>query len=176
MEHPPDGDGPRHRPPGWVAQDPGGIPAYALARAGAAVSDLFARQLARVGLRTHTFFVLVHLSRDRVLTSAELARRLELTPQSMSALLRTLADEGWIERQEEVRRGQRIDVRLTEAGHAALAAAGPLLAELNRPEALGLSATEAATLHGLLERVLAHVSPGHDVGPSAAAGDDGPPA
>ncbi|MGY1748896.1 MarR family winged helix-turn-helix transcriptional regulator [Modestobacter sp. SYSU DS0511] len=175
MEHPSDGGGPPPRVPGWVAQDPGGIPAYALARAGAAVSGLFAAQLARVGLRTHTFFVLVHLARDRVLTSAELARRLQLTPQSMSALLRSLADAGWIERQEEVRRGQRIDVRLTDAGHAALAAAGPLLAELGRPEALGLTEAEAATLHGLLQRVLDHVAQGPGVGPAAPQPDTADP-
>ncbi|MGY1839060.1 MULTISPECIES: MarR family winged helix-turn-helix transcriptional regulator [unclassified Modestobacter] len=176
MEHPPEGDGPLPRVPGWVDRDPAGIPAYALARAGAVVSGLFARQLARVGLRTHTFFVLVHLARDRVLTSAELARRLQLTPQSMSALLRSLADAGWIERQEEVRRGQRIDVRLTDAGHAALAAAGPVLGELGRPDALGLTEAEAATLHGLLQRVLDHLGrePGAD--PSPPPRDDGHPA
>ncbi|MGY1855437.1 MarR family winged helix-turn-helix transcriptional regulator [Modestobacter sp. SYSU DS0290] len=159
-----------------MTQDPAGIPAYALARAGTAVSGLFAAQLARVGLRMHTFFVLVHLSRDEVLTSAELARRLRLTPQSMSALLRNLADAGWIERQEEVRRGQRIDVRLTAAGHAALAAAGPLLAELGRPEALGLTTAEAATLHGLLLRVLDHVAAGPGVGPAGRPHDDAGPA
>jgi DNA-binding MarR family transcriptional regulator len=144
--------------PTWVARDPVGLPAYALARAGAAVDALFARHLARVGLRPHTFLVLVHLARDPVLTSAELARRLELTPQSMTALLRTLADAGWVDRRQDVRRGQRIDVRLTDAGRWALIAAGPVLVEFGRPAALGLDDTEAATLHALLERVLATVA------------------
>jgi DNA-binding MarR family transcriptional regulator len=143
--------------PGWVAAGPEGIPAYALARAGTAMNAVFARRLAAVGLRPHTFFVLVHLAREPALTSAELARRLEMTPQSMSALLAGLADAGWVERPSGARRGQRVDVRLTEAGRQALVDAGPVLAELGRPEAMGLTAEEAGTLHALLERVLATV-------------------
>lgn len=140
--------------PPWVHRDPGALPAYALARAGQAMDLLFARQLASVGLKPHGFFVLVHLARDPVLTSAELARRLEVTPQSMSALLHGLAAAGWVDRSGGARRGQRIDVRLTAAGRAALLRAGPVLAELGRPESLGLTAQEATTLHTLLDRVL----------------------
>lgn len=161
---PADGDSPGAGLPAWLAEDPAGIPAYALARAGAAVNALFARQLATVGLRPHTFVVLVHLARARTLTSAELARRLQLTPQSMSALLHGLVDAGWVERPGPVRRGQRAEVHLTEAGHQALLAAGPVLADLGRPAVLGLTEAEAATLHGLLGRVLAAVQapPGTD--------------
>ncbi len=143
--------------PGWLAAGPEGIPAYTLARAGAAVNATFTRLLGTVGLRPHTFFVLVHLAREPALTSAELARRLAMTPQSMSALLHGLVDAGWVERPPGARRGQRIDVRLTAAGRQALAAAGPVLAELGRPESMGLTAEEAGTLHTLLERVLAAV-------------------
>ena len=158
---------PAPEPPVEVPRGPDHLPAYALARAGAAVNDLFARHLSAVGLRPHTFVVLVHLVRagDAPLTSAELARRLEMTPQSMSTLLHGLADAGWVERGGEVRRGQRVDVRVTAAGRAALDAAGPAVAHLSRPETLGLSAEEAGTLHGLLQRVLTAVAA--DPGPGA---------
>ena len=144
--------------PAWVRDDPGGLPAYALARAGAAMSALFARQLATVGLRPHTFFVLTHLARDPVLTSAELARRLEMTPQSMGELLRGMTEAGWVERSGGARRGQRIDLRLTRDGRAALLRAGPVLEALGDPAVLGLTPAEAATLHGLLTRVLRAVT------------------
>ncbi|GAB3349701.1 MarR family winged helix-turn-helix transcriptional regulator [Modestobacter lapidis] len=144
--------------PAWVRNDPAGLPGYAVARAGAAMTALFARQLATVGLRPHTFFVLTHLARDPVLTSAELARRLQLTPQSMSELLRGMTDAGWVERSGGARRGQRIDLRLTDEGRAALLRAGPVLGALADPAVLGLTAAEAATLHGLLTRVLAAVT------------------
>jgi len=144
--------------PAWVRHDPAGLPAYALARAGAAMTALFARQLATVGLRPHTFFVLTHLARDPVLTSAELARRLEMTPQSMGELLRGMTAAGWVERSGGARRGQRIDLRLTGAGREALLRAGPVLDALGDPGVLGLTAAEAATLHGLLGRVLRAVS------------------
>jgi DNA-binding MarR family transcriptional regulator len=151
--------------PAWVRADPAGIPAYALARAGAAMTALFARQLATVGLRPHTFFVLTHLARDPVLTSAELSRRLEMTPQSMSELLRGMTEAGWVERSGGARRGQRIDLRLTQEGRAALLRAGPALGALGDPAVLGLTASEAATLHGLLTRVLQAVSgPDHPPG------------
>ncbi|MGY5885269.1 MarR family winged helix-turn-helix transcriptional regulator [Modestobacter lacusdianchii] len=154
MEHPSDGGGQEPPLPAWLATGPTGITAYALARAGAEMNAAFARRLATVGLRPHTFFVLVHLAREPALTSAELARRLSMTPQSMSALLHGLADAGWVDRPGGARRGQRIDVRLTAAGRQALEAAGPVLAELGRPEAIGLTAEEGATLHALLDRVL----------------------
>jgi DNA-binding MarR family transcriptional regulator len=154
------------RPPGWVTADPAGIPAHVLARAGAAMNAVFARELATVGLRPHTFLVLAHLARDSMLTSAELARRLAVTPQSMSTLLHGLLDAGWVDRTPDARRGQRVDVRITDRGRAALEAAGPVLAELGRPEALGLTAAEAATLHALLTRVLATLT---DPGPAGAA-------
>jgi DNA-binding MarR family transcriptional regulator len=154
---------------GWVLADPAGLPAYALARAGAAVDAAFSRQLGTVGLRPHTFFVLVHLAREPALTSAELARRLELTPQSMSALLQGLADAGWVERPAGARRGQRIDIRLTDAGRRALLAAGPVLAELGRPETIGLTSAEAGTLHALLQRVLSTL--GRAARPGPAPGD-----
>ena len=137
-----------------VLADPAELPAYALARAGAAVDAAVSRQLGAVGLRPHTFFVLVHLAREPALTSAELARRLEMTPQSMSTLLQGLAGAGWVERPAGARRGQRIDVRLTAAGRRALLAAGPVLGELGRPAAIGLTPAEAGTLHALLQRVL----------------------
>jgi DNA-binding MarR family transcriptional regulator len=149
----------------WVHRDPAALPAYALARAGRAMDVLFTRQLASVGLKPHGFFVLVHLAREPALTSAELARRLEMTPQSMSALLHGLAAAGWVERSGGAVRGQRIDVRLTPAGREALLRAGPVLAELGRPASLGLTAQEAATLHTLLDRVLRTI-----------AGDPPPPA
>jgi DNA-binding MarR family transcriptional regulator len=153
--------------PVQVPRGPDHLPAYALARAGAAVDDLFARHLAAVGLRPHTFVVLVHLDRagDSPLTSAELARRLEMTPQSMSALLHGLIDAGWVERGGDARRGQRVDVRVTAAGREALAAAGPAVAHLSRPDTLGLSAEEAGTLHALLARVLSAIAA--DPGPGA---------
>ena len=142
MDQRPDAGGPGPSLPGWLTAGPEGIPAYALARAGNAVNGLFAARLAAVGLRPHTFSVLVHLSREPALTSAELARRLDLTPQSMSALLHGLADAGLVERPTGARRGQRIDVRVTDAGRAALQAAGPVLAELGQPETMGLTVAE----------------------------------
>jgi hypothetical protein len=57
-------------------------------------------------------------------------------------------------------------VRLTDGGRRALLAAGPVLAELGRPAALGLSDAEAATLHGLLQRVLDTVAARSDDGPA----------
>lgn len=146
-----------------LRRDPTSVPAFMVGRAGRAMTALFAERLAGVGLKPHSFVILLHLSRDPVLTSAELARRAEMTPQSMSTLLRTLQEHGWVDRAGGVRRGQRIDVRITTAGQAALERARPVLGDLSDPATMGLSHAEAQTLHALLQRVVTAL--GADVQP-----------
>jgi DNA-binding MarR family transcriptional regulator len=135
--------------------------------------ERFADRLGEVGLKPHTFVTLLHLSRGQALTSAELSRRLEMTPQSMSTLLRGMAEHGLVTRPGGMRRGQRIEVRLTDLGWAALERARPALHRMADPAEMGLTAGEAATLRGLLERVIAALT-GESLtaGPGRGPSDD----
>jgi hypothetical protein len=73
-------------------------------------------------------------------------------PQSMGELLTTIQARGLITRTPG-QVGRPASVTLTDAGRSALHRAVPRGEAINRPEALGLTATENATLNTLLHRV-----------------------
>ncbi|MDG4826634.1 MarR family winged helix-turn-helix transcriptional regulator [Asanoa sp. WMMD1127] len=127
---------------------------WTVVRASHALSRMFTAELAKVGLKPHLFGILATLSRNPGMSSAELARQVRVTPQSMGSLLRGLVAEGLVTHPAP-RRGQPLSVSLTAAGHELLGRAWPIIARMNRPAALGLSAAEAAQLNSLLHRVLA---------------------
>ncbi|GIF67651.1 putative HTH-type transcriptional regulator [Asanoa ishikariensis] len=127
---------------------------WTVVRASHALSRVFTAQLAEVGLKPHLFGILATLSRNPGMSSAELARQVRVTPQSMGSLLRGLVADGLVEHPEP-RRGQPLSVSLTPDGHELLGRAWPVIARMNRPAALGLTAAEATQLNTLLHRVLA---------------------
>jgi DNA-binding MarR family transcriptional regulator len=127
---------------------------WTVVRASHALSRVFTAELAKVGLKPHLFGILATLSRNPGMSSAELARQVRVTPQSMGSLLRGLVADGLVDHPEP-RRGQPLAVSLTPAGHELLGRAWPVIARMNRPAALGLTAAEAAQLNALLHRVLA---------------------
>ena len=144
----------------WVRDDPADVVPWTLVRAGNVLGRIFWQRLGEVGLRPHLFGILVHLQRDPGISSAELARRVLVTPQSMSELLRGLIDDGLVQRGGGDRRGQAHALQLTDAGRAALRRAAPVIADLNRPETLGLTARELAELNRVLGRVLGALGAG----------------
>ncbi|MEV0720862.1 MarR family winged helix-turn-helix transcriptional regulator [Asanoa sp. NPDC050611] len=127
---------------------------WTVVRASHALSRVFTAELAKVGLKPHLFGILATLSRNPGMSSAELARQVRVTPQSMGSLLRGLVADGLVTHPEP-RRGQPLSVRLTQAGEDLLGRAWPIIARMNRPAALGLTAAEASQLNALLHRVLA---------------------
>lgn len=127
---------------------------WTVVRASHALSRVFTAELAAVGLKPHLFGILATLHRNPGMSSADLARQVRVTPQSMGSLLRGLSADGLVEHPEP-RRGQPLSLRLTAAGEELLGRAWPVIARMNQPEALGLTATEARQLNSLLHRVLA---------------------
>lgn len=134
--------------------EPDDVVPWTLVRAGHALSRVFTQELDRLGLKPHIFGILVHLQREPGLSSAELARRILVTPQSMGKLLRGLADEGLIEHPPP-RRGQRMRVHLSPRGAELLGRAWPVVGRMNEPASLGLTPSETRQLNALLHRVLA---------------------
>lgn len=60
--------------------------------------------------------VLARLDRDGPTTSAELARREQISPQSMGATIATLCERGLLAREPDPTDGRRITLRPTPAG------------------------------------------------------------
>lgn len=138
---------------GWSGGDPDEVTGWTLVRAHHAVARRFTETLASVGLTPAQFGVLVQLVSRPGVSQAELARRVLVTPQSLGELLVSLERLGHVERRPG-RRGTATAVTLTGSGRAALGRATPLVAALNAPERLGLTAQEASTLNALLHKVL----------------------
>ena len=76
-----------------------------------------------------------------------------VTPQSIGELVGSLEERGLVERPPRPGRGRRRTVELTAAGRAALERATPVVLAINAPEALELTAAEAAELNRLLHIV-----------------------
>jgi DNA-binding MarR family transcriptional regulator len=137
----------------WPFPDPDDVVGWTLVRAGHALSRAFTRELAGVGLKPHIFGILAQVRRDPGLSSAELARHVLVTPQSMGELLRRMAAEGLVE-YTPPRRGQRMRVHLTDAGSDLLDRAFQVVGTMNAPAYLGLSPEESRHLNTLLHKVL----------------------
>ncbi|GAB0103958.1 MarR family transcriptional regulator [Nocardia sp. JMUB6875] len=103
------------------------------------------------GLTHPQFTALRVLSVDPGLTAAEIARRCEVTPQTMAALLPRMEAAGLAERHRNPRTGA-VEVVPTADGRAKYAEALAQLDLVEASVAAALSAAEADQLCDLLER------------------------
>jgi DNA-binding MarR family transcriptional regulator len=145
----------------WPGRDPEDITAWTLVQAGHVAGRRFTAALAEVGLTPTQFGALLVLDLEPGLSGGEVARRIAVTPQSVSELIATLAELGLIVRDPSPGRGHRIAASLTPAGQAALRAANTAVEEV---DSLGLTEPEAALLNELLHKVLRAASGGRPAG------------
>lgn len=125
---------------------------YLLARAADAVSRSWHQALRDSGINPRQFSVLALVADDETLSQGELARRVLITPQSMSELLRSLESAGLIER-GDAGRGRPSNLVVTSAGHELLRQAYPVVRNVDREAFAALTDAERATLDGLLRKL-----------------------
>lgn len=89
---------------------------YRIARLDRAFVSNLDRGLARFGLTSQRFGVLLFLRDEPGLTSAELARRAIVTPQTMIRIVAGLEAAGLVERRQGARDGRSLPVRVTPLG------------------------------------------------------------
>lgn len=135
----------------WPGPDPADITAWTLVQAGHVAGRRFTAALAEVGLTPTQFGALLVLDLEPGLSGGEIARRIAVTPQSVSELIATLAELGLITRDPSPGRGHPITTQLTPAGQATLRAASTAVDTVN---ALGLTEDESSHLNQLLRKVL----------------------
>lgn len=140
----------------WPGRNPEDITAWTLVQAGHVAGRRFTATLAEVGLTPTQFGALLMLDLQPGLSGGELARRIAVTPQSVSELVAALTDMNLITRDPSPGRGHRITARLTPAGQSTLRAAGTAVEAAN---ALGLTETESQQLNKLLHKVLTAPAP-----------------
>ena len=87
------------------------------------------------------------------ITSAELARQCQVTPQTMNSTVGRMASRGLVQRTPHPMHGTLIEIRLTPQGRDLFDRADARVAELDTDLAADLSPAELGTLKALLTRV-----------------------
>jgi DNA-binding MarR family transcriptional regulator len=100
------------------------------------------------------FSVLSLLEDDPGLSSAQLARLMLVTPQSMSESLALLLDAGLVERRAEPSPGRSVALDLTAAGRGLLKRAYPLVFAADAESFRALTENEKVQLGRLLRKLL----------------------
>jgi DNA-binding MarR family transcriptional regulator len=93
---------------------------YLLYRVGAVLRPEVSAVLGPLGLTLPEFVCLRILSMHPGMSSAELSRHTNVTPQAMNAVLRRLEDVGAVERPESVSSGRALPATLSGRGRALL--------------------------------------------------------
>ncbi len=146
-------------PPGWSGGDPDAFTSLTLVRASLAMRRVFVDTLAPFGLPPHHFSVLLHLVERPGLSQADLARTVLATPQSVGELVRTMEDQGLVERTPPAGRGLPSAVYASEAGRALLDQVTPHVLAAFSPAALGLEEASYERLNADLHAVIAALGP-----------------
>jgi DNA-binding MarR family transcriptional regulator len=131
---------------------------WALRRAEWAVQGLKEQRLRPLGMAAAHYALLISVHTDPGLTSAELARRLNVTPQAVASLVARLEDRGQLERRPHPRHRHVQELHLTHAGLDALRLSDAVVAEIEEQIAEKLGLKDAARLTALLGQVTDAVS------------------
>lgn len=137
----------------FEALDPDRQLGYLLALAAGQAERQWASALRAHGINPKQFAMLALLARDAEVSQGELARRVMITPQSVSESLGTLVNQGLISRAAG-ELGLPSQLQVTNAGRALLRRAYPLVEDSQREIFSALSAREQVVLGELLRKML----------------------
>ncbi|MCF7548560.1 MarR family winged helix-turn-helix transcriptional regulator [Pseudonocardia sp. WMMC193] len=140
-------------PDSFVPLDPDGQLGYLMVRAADHVARPWQAALREHGINPRQFSTLALLAREPDMSQGELARRVLVTPQSMSESLRGLVASGLISR-DDGGPGKAAVLRLTDKGRGLLSRAYPVVTAAGDVPFEHLTAAERATLAALLKKVL----------------------
>ena len=141
-----------------MSRDPATFPGYAVVRLAHLLEARMDKALrSEASLSVRQFSILAQLAHRPSIGSAELARAVLVTPQSMGSLIDTLEQRGLVVRRRQGGRGTRLALSLTESGEAALSAGYRVADRLREAERATLGAKEAQLID-LLDRLHATLS------------------
>jgi DNA-binding MarR family transcriptional regulator len=107
-----------------------------------------------VGLTLPQYVALVELAERPAITGAELARACLVSPQAMMVVLKTMEEQGLIERSPHPRHQTVLEIHLTNVGREALGTAHKRAEPIERRIAAAFSSAEMAKLRALLRRCI----------------------
>ena len=108
--------------------------------------------LRELGITTPQYAVLTFLEETPGLSSAELARRAFVTPQTMNRIVANLEAAGLIERDPHPQLGRVLQATLSRRGHRLLGESRRRIADVEARMVRDLSPAERRELGNLLER------------------------
>lgn len=133
--------------------DPDAQLGYLLVRAAREVSRSWLAAVHRHGINPRQFSTLAIVAREPTLSQGELARRVMVTPQSMSESIAGLITAGLLAR-ETPEPGRAARLALTAAGKALLRKAYPIVKAADEACFTSLSSSERERLGDLLGKLL----------------------
>lgn len=133
--------------------DPDAQLGYLLVRAAREVSRSWLTAVQRHGINPRQFSTLAIVAREPTLSQGELARRVMVTPQSMSESIAGLITAGFLAR-ETPEPGRAARLALTAAGRALLRKAYPIVKAADEACFTSLSSSERERLGDLLGKLL----------------------
>ena len=129
---------------------------WALRRAELAVQTLKEQRLrSSLGMAVSHYTMLISIHAEPGLAGAELARRLNVTPQAVASLADRLEGRGHLERKPHPRHRHVQELHLTDAGRDLLRQADALVEEVEQKITKQLGRADATRLKALLEKVAA---------------------
>ncbi|MFD4603058.1 MarR family winged helix-turn-helix transcriptional regulator [Streptomyces sp. NPDC058464] len=142
-----------HGGDGTIAVDALHRVTWALRRAEWAVQARKDQSLRPQGIAAAQYSLLICVHTDPGLTGAELARRLNVTPQAVASQVARLEERGQLERRPHPRHRHVQELHLTDAGRDALRQADAVIDEIEQRIAEKLGPDKAAQLTALLDEV-----------------------
>ena len=138
---------------------------YLLKRTELAVRSCAEALLNPFDLTPAQFLVLFQLKQATGVSSADLARAVGISPQSIVELIAPLERKGLIRRRQDPEHGRILRTTLTAAGERLLARAWPGAVGLERELMANLTVAELSSLHRSLTKLLANAE-GHESHPA----------
>lgn len=126
---------------------------WALRRAEWAVQARKDQRLRPLGIAAAQYTLLISVHTDPGLTGAELARRLNVTPQAVASQVARLEERGQLERRPHPRHRHVQELHLTDAGRDSLRDAEAVIVDIELRIAEKLGPKKAAQLRALLDEV-----------------------
>ena len=127
---------------------------YLLKRAETVVRNGLEACLQSLAVTPRQYITLSLLRDERDQSSADLARKAGITPQSMSETIATLIRKGWIERVENPEHRRILMTRLTESGEALLAECETAVDAMEENLLAGHSRSDLDTLRKSLRAIV----------------------
>jgi DNA-binding MarR family transcriptional regulator len=144
---------------GPIPGELGVFPGYLLARLGEASRRRFQAALEPEGLHPRHFGVMTMVAAQPGMSQQQLHEKTAIDPSSMVAVIDELEAMGLAERRQSVEDRRARTIYLTERGERTLERTRALAAGLQREFFAALTGEERRTLHALLRKLAAGVSP-----------------